>query len=362
MIHSQHKKTFFIIGGAGFIGFHLTNKLLSLGHNVIIYDAFINYIHPSKSNYFQCLNYRLKKLDKEVKIIRGDIRHKHILEKTIKDISPNIIINLAAIPIATTSNIFIEEAIEINVGGTTNILDCLRALGNVDRFVNISSSYIYGDFSYTPADENHPKSPIDIYGGSKYAAEILTESYCRKFEIDYTIIRPSAVYGPTDANYRVSQIFVENAFNGMPLLLNNGGMSSLDFTYVEDTASGIALAALSPNGINEVFNITRGEAVTLKAFSEIIQEYFPEASVEESPATERRPERGALCIKKAQKLLGYRPKFNFQSGIEQYFNFYQNEFLFKEDHYNDRHPSMHSRYWGKRNFSSDRSDQVRMDD
>ena len=143
-----------------------------------------------------------------------------------------------------------------------------------------------------------------------------------QFDLPFTIIRPSAVYGPLDSNMRVSGIFMLNAHKGMPLRVNDVS-EALDFTYVEDAAAGFQLAALHPNGRNETFNITRGEGQTIETLALEIQKHFPGTEIEYGASAEHmegleRPTRGALSIEKAENLLGYSPKFTLSQGVEVY--------------------------------------------
>lgn len=310
-----------ITGGAGFIGSHISRRLVGDGYPVVIYDAFIQYISPFESSYQKYLDYRFKGIREKIVFQRGDTRDKNDVRKVIEKYRPRIVIHLAALPIADMSFTNPEEAIGSIITGTVNVLDAISSVDFVKRFVYTSSSMVYGDFMEIPAPEDHPKSPKDIYGGTKLAGEILTEAYSRRHGIKYTIVRPSAVYGPTDINRRVSQIFIENALKGNKLTLHGGGENSLDFTYVEDTAEGIVLAATSPGAENQAFNITRGEGRTLMDFVDILKNYFPNLEVEVKPMEFFRPKRGTLSIEKAKKLLGYAPKFSLEAGIKKYVQF-----------------------------------------
>jgi nucleoside-diphosphate-sugar epimerase len=312
-----------ITGGAGFIGYYITKELISSGDEVIIYDSFLNYIDPAQSKYQDYLKLRLKEIKNKVDLVKGDIRDKDIFLQELKKYKPEAIINLAALPISTVSNKYSEEAFEINLKGAVNVLESIRKVNFVDRFVHASSSMVYGDFEYIPADERHPLNPMDVYGGTKLASEILAKVYNKQYGINYTIIRPSTVYGPTDANRRVTQIFVENALTNKPLVLHNGGQSKLDFSYVEDVAHGFVLALKSKNAVNEVFNITNGQGRSLKELAEIIKKIVPDVEIKykESPKDEKRPERGTLDISKAKKLLNYGPKYSLEEGMEKYVEF-----------------------------------------
>lgn len=318
----------FITGGAGFIGYYISKELLSKGHEVIIYDAFINYITPLESHYPHYLEMRLKDLEGKAKIIRGDIRHRGFLVNALKEARPDIVIHLAAVPIANISNLFSEDTTQINLNGTITVLETIRVIDSVKRFIYASSSFVYGNFEKESADENHPTNPIDLYGGTKLSGEIITKVFGQRFGIEYTIIRPSAVYGPTDCNRRVSQIFVENALMNKPLILDNGGEGKVDFTYVEDTAHGFVLAALSDKAKNEVFNITRGEGKSAKEYADIIKKCIPNVKTIEKNPDQVRPKRGALDISKAKKILGYNPKYSIEDGIPKYIDFIKSAGIF----------------------------------
>ncbi len=327
----MNMKKILIAGGAGFIGYFTTKELLQDGHQVIIYDNFSNYIPPQEGHYPFYLQKRLKDIQNEVELVRGDVRDKTLLAKTIKQTKPEVVINLVAIPIAKASNLFFEDALQINLNGHIALLGAMRTVDSVQRFIYTSSSFVYGHFQYEPANENHPTQPIDIYGGTKLSCEILTKSYSERFGVEYTIIRPSAVYGPTDANRRVSQIFVEKALTGQPLTLHNGGKDKVDFTYVADAAQGLALAALSPQAKNETFNITAGRGRSAEEFAQILNKLIPGGiKTVIQPTDEKRPLRGSLDITKAKKLLGYQPKYQLEKGLKEYVEYILSTGLFKK--------------------------------
>jgi len=312
-----------LVGGAGFIGSYIAKELLKQGDEITIHDAFLNYIHPLNSNYESLLKLRLNDIINDITLIRGDIRHKGRFLKILKENKPDAVILLAALPIATASNIYSEDAFGINLNGTVNVLESIREVPSIKRFIYASSSMVYGNFQYSPADENHPTNPIEVYGGTKLAGEILTKAFGKRFNIPYTIIRPSAVYGPTDVNRRVSQIFIENALKNKPLILEDGGNSKLDFSYVEDVAHGFILALKSDKAMNETFNITNGNSRSIKEFAQILQKHIPNIKIEEKPSKELRPKRGTLSIEKAKKLLNFNPKYNIEDGIPKYIDFFK---------------------------------------
>jgi len=312
-------KTFFIIGGAGFVGSRIAKELTDSGNKVIVYDAFLNFVSPSHSDYKFFLNYRLEHLLHQVRILKGDIRNREYLDASIREFNPEYVIHLAALADAIKSREFPREAKAINVDGTTNVLKAITRLENLERFVFASSSFIYGNFQHHPADEEHPLNPIDIYGKTKVLGEKLTKKYCTEAGIDYTIIRPSAVYGYGDANKRVVQLFIESALEGSNLELYYGGETKIDFTYIDDLVDGFTKALFSKKAADQTFNITFGQGRSVRQLALLIKDYIPGTKIVTKSEAIKRPERGALDVTKTKKLLGYNPEFNLENGIKKYF-------------------------------------------
>ena len=313
-----------ITGGAGFIGSYVSRKLLDMGHEVVVYDAFVHYISPLKSVLKDYIDLRFAGIADQIDFRRGDTRDKAHLRRVILETRPDRILHLAALPIADLSNRHSEEALASILEGAVNVLEVLRDVDFVDRFVYISSSMIYGDFEEIPAPEDHPKRPKDIYGGTKYAGEVLVETYGRRYEIPYSIVRPSAVYGPYDVNRRVSQIFIENALLGKPITLYGGGHQALDFTFVEDAAEGIIKVMFHEKAVGNAFNITYGHGYTLREFSDILGKHIESLEVKIVDEEDVfRPKRGALSIEKARNMVGYNPQVSLEEGIQRYLDVYR---------------------------------------
>lgn len=323
-----------ITGGAGFIGSHIVRKLLELGHEVVILDSFTQYSPPLTGSYSKYLKLRFKDIENSIVFERGSTVNREDIMNIMKKHKPIKVIHLAAIPIAELSEKYIEETISNTALGTANILSVIKEVGFVDRFVYTSSSMVYGDFIAERATEDHPLNPKNRYGATKLFGEHLTRIAGLKDNLNYVIIRPSAVYGPTDLNKRVSQIFVENAVLGLPIKLYNNGEEKLDFSYVEDVAEGFVLATFEEKAKNQIFNITYGEGRSLLEFANILKEYFPNLKIEliNQPDPIKKPKRGTLDISKARSMLGYNPKYNLESGLKKYIEFVKEKLVDKEAH------------------------------
>jgi nucleoside-diphosphate-sugar epimerase len=189
---------------------------------------------------------------------------------------------------------------------------------------------VYGDFN-TDVLEAHTCQPQGQYGIMKLMGEKLVEDYHRLGAFDYTIIRPSAVYGEWDVEDRVVSKFMTKAMRGETLKVN-GASEVLDFTYVEDTAMGIVLAATLDRANGQIYNITRSEQRqwTLKDAAELAISIAGKGNLELADRDLSFPKRGRLSIMKAERDLGYAPKVNVEEGFHRYHEWYsQNPVLWR---------------------------------
>ena len=319
-------KTALVTGGLGFIGSNLVKILLKrkIVSRCIILDSFAGFINPLKDNFFDLRKYRFKE-KKNILIERGDAKDFRLIYKILNLYKPKLVFHTAAIPLSKIENLNANESKLGSVDTTTNILECINFFQNkkkykISRFVYISSSMVYGDFKKNKVSEIDKLSPKEIYGTMKLGGEIVTKGLCKFYNIPFTIIRPSAVYGPTDMNNRVSQIFIEKAQKGQTIKIQ-GKDEKLDFTFVEDLANGCILAATKKNGVNETFNITYGKAETLYKFVKVLSKHFRKLKYKIEKRDSFRPKRGTLSINKAKRLLNYKPIYNLEKGIKKYLNF-----------------------------------------
>jgi nucleoside-diphosphate-sugar epimerase len=206
--------------------------------------------------------------------------------------------------------------------GLINLLE-LSKKNNVKKFVYISSSMVYGDFT-ADVDESAVCNPIGQYGIMKYMGEKLVEDYSRRGCFEHVIIRPSAVYGEWDVEDRVVSKFMTKAMRGETLKVN-GPDEVLDFTYVEDTAQGIVLAATLDAANGNIYNITRSEQRqwTLKDAAELAVKIAGQGTLEIAPRDLSFPKRGRLDISHAVKDLGYNPQVNVEEGFRKYYEWYE---------------------------------------
>ena len=310
-----------ITGGLGFIGSQIARQLIAGNHvdKVVCLDHFGRYSSSLRPGFIDFRRARMEGLHDHLIIERGEARFQGLLFGLIDDYRPDYIFHLAALPLAKLDNMNTQEAREGSVDSTANLLETLGQFGGgycPKRFVYTSSSMVYGDFQSDVADELHPTEPKEMYGTMKLAGEVTSLGLGRHFGIPVTVIRPSAVYGPTDMNRRVGQIFLEKAMAGETLSVQ-GADEALDFSYVKDVARGFILAATEDAGVGQIFNITHGKAHTLMDLVHCLEKHFPDLDYVVTDRDDFRPKRGTLSIEKARSLLGFEPEYSLQRGIDE---------------------------------------------
>ena len=321
-----------LIGGGGFIGHNLALSLKEMGAQVDIIDSLqVNNLYAfeqpgkeilNRDLYLKIINERLDLLrKKEILLHLQDARDYHALTRILTDINPDIVIHLAAVSHANKSNKDPYSTFDHSLRTLENALDASR--DNIKHFIYFSSSMVYGHFNDNLVTEETICNPIGIYGALKYSGEKLVIAYNQVFNLPYTIIRPSALYGERCVSRRVGQIFLENAVQGKNVTINGDGLDKLDFTYIQDLIQGVVKSIESPNASNERFNITCGQGREIRRMAELVKENFPRIEIEYTSKDALTPDRGTLSIEKAKKLIGYQPAFPLEKGYKQYIQWYK---------------------------------------
>lgn len=332
MSRSLTGKRIALVGGAGFIGHHLALKLKHNGAKVAVMDG----LHINNLLSFQCSNGTPKNREmysqfiaQRMQLLREagiplyvqDARDYHSLTRLLSDFSPTVVVHLAAVAHAGRSNKDPYSTFDHSFRTLENALDWARS--QAEQFVFFSSSMVYGNFLTEEVDEEHPLDPIGIYGALKLSGEKIVIAYNQVFDLPYTIIRPSALYGPRCVSRRVGQIFIENALAGQPLRVDGDGSEKLDFTYIDDLTEGIALAIEKPAARNEVFNLTFGQSRSIADLASIVVDAFPDVKLEHVERDKLMPFRGTLSVNKARDVLGYRPEYPIDRGFPLYIDWYR---------------------------------------
>ncbi len=308
-----------ITGGEGFIGSWIAEKLSQMGHKITTIDSGETYDVIDRESLDRLCQWRQRNW-KQVTRKSGDVimpLNRVWLRKQ------DVVIHLASYPRAKIVNELPEMGVQNIVVGTTGMLqDCVEH--GVKRFVYVSSSMVYGDFE-DGADENSVPAPVNIYGEAKLSGERLTQQFHRAFGLECVIARPSGVFGPGDIPDRVLSKFFQAAITNEDIYVHDK-QNKIDFTYVEDAADGIIRCALEKKAANQIFNITAGSATSLgEAAEKIIKITGSKSKIIDTGKNSLYPARGRLDVNKAKKILGYVPKYEFDQGIEKYYEWLQNK-------------------------------------
>lgn len=314
-----------VTGGLGFIGHNVVARLVAAGHDVVVTDIRTNYgiVPDSELNYL--ISQRLKKIQTTA-LHRVDIADAGSVNWLIHKHQPAVVIHMASFPRQKVVNANPAMGSQTMVEGLLNLCES-SARHRVCKFVYISSSMVYGDFDNN-VTEDYPCRPQGQYGIMKLCGEDLVKDYQRRGAFDYTVIRPSAVYGPLDVEDRVVAKFMLTAMRGGNLRVNGAG-ETLDFTYVDDAANGIVAAALSPNTGNRTYNITRGRGENLLHAAELAVRIAGRGTIEINDKDGAFPSRGSLNIDAASRDFGYSPTVDIEQGFQQYYEWLSNSSYWK---------------------------------
>lgn len=305
-----------VTGGAGFIGSHLVDQLLFLGHTVTSIDNFDNFY--SKEIKLQNIESHLK--SKNYTFIEGDIANDNLL-KELKDAKNiEIIIHLAAKAGVRPS---IENSFayfNANLNGTLSILNFAKENG-IKKIVFASSSSVYGNNPSVPWKESDFQlQPISPYAASKIAAENIGRVYSYLYDIRFTCLRFFTAYGPRQRPDLAIHKFFKQIVNEEPITLYGNGSSKRDYTYIDDIVSGIISAIDFNQSKFEIFNIGNSQTISLIDLVNTIEDVCKKkAIINYLPEQPGDVEQTNADISKAKNSLNYIPKTEIKKGLEEFY-------------------------------------------
>lgn len=316
-------KTYLITGGAGFIGSHLTDKLLTEGNKVIVIDNFNDFYNPAikENNIKHNLN------NSNYKLERIDIRNQNEINRVFSENKIDNVIHLAAMAGVRPS---IENPIlyqEVNCLGSQIILEAMKKY-NVKNIVFASSSSVYGNTKTVPFKETDIVDyAISPYAATKKANEVMTHVYHKLFGFNVIMLRFFTVYGERQRPDLAINKFTRLIMEGKPIPVFGDGTTSRDYTYIKDIVDGITKSlnyVETHEDIYEILNLGESEPITLNQMIATIEEAVgKKAIIDRKPMQPGDVDRTYADITKAKQLIGYAPKTSFEEGIQNFVNWYE---------------------------------------
>ncbi|MFP4522707.1 MAG: NAD-dependent epimerase [Fibrobacterota bacterium] len=308
-----------VTGAAGFIGFHLSKKLLSEGIEIIGFDNVNDYYDPALKEA------RLDILQKEKNFSfrRADLTDLKSLEALFRENKINKICHLAAQAGVRYSIENPHAYVESNLVGFQNIIEMARHF-EVDNFVYASSSSVYGNNKKVPFSvSDNVDQPISLYAATKKSNELTAHVYHHLYGINCTGLRFFTVYGPWGRPDMALYIFTKKIAAGEPIDVYNYGKMKRDFTYVDDIVAGIK-ASLEKNHPYEVFNLGNNNTVELLYFIECVEKNLgKKAEKNMLPIQPGDVPETFADIDRSKELLGYEPHTKIEEGIENFISWYR---------------------------------------
>ncbi len=316
--------TILVTGGAGFIGSCVIRDLVREGEKVVIYDIF-----PRMNSIERMLD--RDEIERNVKVIQGDVTDYALLIKTLKENEVEKIIHLAAIMILEfNANPLL--GVKVNLEGTACVFEAARFLG-IKRVVWTSSGSVFGpgtmyEEEYIPNDAPH--YPQNLYGGAKSFNELLAGHYINRFGMDITALRFVMVYGPGQTNGRTAAIMRQMVYNpavGKPGRVPAAADNVLGWTYVDDAARATVMAVKASNLKTKAFSVM-GKIHTVQEVADVVHSVLPEAKIDLMPLEKSQSHTIMTCkydTKRIEEELGFYPRWTMEKGMIETINIIRRE-------------------------------------
>ncbi len=304
-------KRVLVTGADGFIGSHLTERLVREGCEV---RAFVFY---NSFNSWGWLDHCAADVKGRFEVVAGDIRDAYAVRQAVSGCA--WVFHLAALIAIPFSYQAPDTYIETNIRGSLNVVQAARECG-VERVVHTSTSEVYGTARYVPIDEEHPLQAQSPYAASKIGADQIALSFQRSFGTPVIVIRPFNTYGPRQSARAVIPTIITQLAGGRERLTLGNLAPTRDFNYVADTVAGFLAAARAPGGLGEVVNIGSDYEIAIGDLARLIADRMGRR-VELAADTERlRPEASEVfrlraSNRKARELLGWEPQLAGAAGL-----------------------------------------------
>ena len=308
----------FVTGGAGFIGSHLVDVLLSKNNTVVLYDNFSDFYTGKEEN----IKHNLKKSNFRVQ--KSDIMDYEKIRKNMQNV--DVVFHLAAQPGVRFSMENPNKTSDVNILGTLNVLKAAKE-AEVETVIFASTSSVYGEPKYLPIDENNVTKPISIYGASKLAAEKYCQVFNDQLGLEVIILRYHTVYGPRQRPDMAFHKWTKALSENKPIIIYGDGKQSRDFTFVSDIINGTIKAAETDDIGGEIFNLGGGSNVTVNYAVDLLTKEFGSDTDQIIYETSKLGDVSDTYanIKKAQELIGFNPTTKLKDGLKLFVNWYRNK-------------------------------------
>ena len=302
-------KRVLVTGGGGFIGSHLTERLVELGTHTV---AFVHYRGDGSCGWLDRSSRR-----SEIEIVRGDICDRSSVAKAMD--GAEIVFHLAALIAIPYSYEAPFSYLRTNVEGTLNVLEAARTMG-VGRVVHTSTSEVYGTPESVPINEGHPLQAQSPYAASKVGADQMVRAYHLSFGLPVVTLRPFNTFGPRQSARAVIPATITQCLRGDRVGLGNL-RPTRDFNYVADTVSGFVLAAASTEALGRTINIGSGREVSIRdlaaKIAEIVGREIDIVAEEERTRPESSEVDRLLADNSmAREVLGWEPSVSLEDGLK----------------------------------------------
>lgn len=304
-MNSTLRNTKVLVSGiSGFIGSHLTRRLVKEGASVFG-------LVRNKSNLS-----RIQDLKNQIKLHCADLRDFGSIQKVVHDIKPEKVFHLAAYVDVSRSFEVVDEMIEVNIKGTLNLL---RALDGIDHncFINTGTCEEYGD-NPVPFREDQKPNPVSPYSASKVATTMFCQMLYKTQGLPIVTLRPFLTYGPGQESNMLIPSLIKKVLKGEVFEMTKGEQTR-EFNYVDDIVDGFVRASVTPGAVGEIINIGNGLEYRIRDVVEMILKLMDSPIKPKFGALAYRPgEAWHFCCDntKAREILGWRPRVNLQDGLK----------------------------------------------
>lgn len=307
---SWNDREILVTGAGGFIGSHLTERLVNEGARV---RAFVRYNSRGEVGLLSQLP---PKTYSQLTVIAGDLRDVDAVRVAVRGV--DTIFHLGALIAIPYSYHHPREVIETNIMGTLNVLSAAREYG-VRRVIHTSTSEVYGTAQYVPIDESHPFQGQSPYSASKIGADKVVESFYRSFDLPVSTLRPFNTYGPRQSARAVIPTIITQALTRDEIRL--GSLKPLrDFTFVEDTVRGFLLAGAADGAVGQEINIGAGDCISIGDLAGKIMALVRRELPLVTEGQRLRPIHSEVMRlhannRKAYSLIGWQPQISLDAGL-----------------------------------------------